>query len=47
MAQECFGKIAFELKQSIDKLTKKLLVSNIELLLDYCTRFYNRQNYHT
>ena len=43
LIQECFEKILLELKQSIDKHSKKLLVSNIELLLDYCTRFYDRQ----
>lgn len=43
LIQECFKKIVFELKQSIDKHSKKILVSNIELFLDYCTRFYDRQ----
>jgi AraC-like DNA-binding protein len=32
-----------ELQQSIDKHSKKLLASNIELLLNYCERFYDRQ----
>lgn len=36
-------KIEFELEQSIDKHSKKLIVSNIELFLDYCVRFYDRQ----
>ncbi|MBT8236213.1 MAG: helix-turn-helix transcriptional regulator [Bacteroidia bacterium] len=36
-------KIQFELDQSIDKHTKKLIVANIELFLDYSTRFYDRQ----
>jgi AraC family transcriptional regulator, transcriptional activator of pobA len=40
---ECFGKIDFELQHPIDKHSKKLIVSNIELLLNYCTRFYDRQ----
>lgn len=35
--------IAQELKHSIDKHTKELIVSNIELLLNYCLRFYDRQ----
>jgi AraC-like DNA-binding protein len=43
MVMESFNKIGFELKQSIDKHSKKLLVANIELFLDYCTRFYERQ----
>jgi AraC-like DNA-binding protein len=40
---ECFKKIEFELKQSTDKHSKKLIVNNIELLLNYCMRFYDRQ----
>ena len=36
-------KIKFELEQTIDKHSKKLIVANIELFLDYCTRFYDRQ----
>ncbi|MEY8020009.1 helix-turn-helix domain-containing protein [Muriicola sp. SD30] len=36
-------KIQFELDQTIDKHTKKLITANIELLLDYCVRFYDRQ----
>ncbi|MDT7828422.1 hypothetical protein RQM65_07090 [Pricia sp. S334] len=36
-------KIQFELEQNLDKHSKKLIVANIELLLDYCTRFYDRQ----
>jgi len=36
-------KIQFELEQSIDKHSKKLIVTNIELFLDYCLRFYDRQ----
>jgi AraC family transcriptional activator of pobA len=40
---DCFAKIDTELRQSIDKHSKKLIVSNIELFLNYCTRFYDRQ----
>ena len=36
-------KIQFELEQNLDKHSKNLIVSNIELLLDYCLRFYDRQ----
>lgn len=36
-------KIQFELEQNLDKHSKKLIVANIELFLDYCTRFYDRQ----
>ena len=32
-----------ELHHSIDKHTRELIVSNIELLLNYCLRFYDRQ----
>lgn len=32
-----------ELKRSIDKHSRELIVSNIELLLNYCLRFYDRQ----
>lgn len=40
---DCFSKIEFELQQSIDKHSKKLIASNIELFLNYCERFYDRQ----
>lgn len=40
---DSFAKIEFELKQTIDKHSKKLIAANIELFLDYCQRFYDRQ----
>lgn len=40
---ECFIKIGFELQHGIDKHSKKLIVSNIELFLNYCVRYYDRQ----
>jgi AraC family transcriptional regulator, transcriptional activator of pobA len=40
---ECFRKIDYEVKRPIDKHSKKLIVSNIELFLNYCIRFYDRQ----
>jgi len=40
---DCFDKIHYELSQGIDKHSKGLIVSNIELFLNYCTRFYDRQ----
>jgi AraC-like DNA-binding protein len=40
---DCFSKIEYELQQSIDKHSKTLIASNIELFLNYCTRFYDRQ----
>ena len=43
IVMDCLGKISYELEHSIDKHSRKLIVSNIELFLDYCTRFYDRQ----
>lgn len=40
---DCFSKIEYELSHAIDKHTKNLVVSNIELFLNYCVRFYDRQ----
>ena len=40
---ECFNKIQYELSHAIDKHSKTLIVSNIELFLNYCVRFYDRQ----
>lgn len=40
---ECFSKIVYEIEQRIDKHSKNLIVSNIQLFLDYCIRFYDRQ----
>ena len=40
---DCFSKIDYELERGVDKHSKKLIVSNIELFLDYCIRFYDRQ----
>ena len=40
---EVMKKIEYELRQSIDKHSKRLIVNNIELLLNYCMRFYDRQ----
>jgi AraC family transcriptional regulator, transcriptional activator of pobA len=43
MVLDCFSKIGYELEHAIDKHSKRLIVSNIEILLNYCTRFYDRQ----
>jgi AraC-like DNA-binding protein len=43
IVMDCFSKINFELQQNIDKHSKKLIASNIELFLNYCERFYDRQ----
>jgi hypothetical protein len=32
-----------EMQHAIDKHTRELIISNIELLLNYCLRFYDRQ----
>jgi AraC family transcriptional activator of pobA len=40
---DCLNKIETELQHPIDKHSKTLIVTNIELLLNYCTRFYDRQ----
>ena len=39
----CFDNIENEIIQNIDRHSKKLILSNLELLLNYCTRFYDRQ----
>lgn len=39
----CFDRIRYELEQGADSHSKNLIVSNIELFLDYCMRFYDRQ----
>lgn len=40
---DCFSKIDYELEQGVDKHSKRLIVANLELLLNYCVRFYDRQ----
>lgn len=42
---ELAEKIELETGQNIDRHTQKLIVSTLELLLDYCTRYYDRQFY--
>ena len=39
----CLTKIDHELQQSIDRHSKTLIANNIELLLNYCLRYYDRQ----
>lgn len=43
MVIECFHNIELELNHSIDNHSQRLISSNIELFLNYCTRFYERQ----
>lgn len=40
---DCMQKISLELQHAIDKHSKSLIVNNIELLLNYSVRFYDRQ----
>lgn len=40
---DCFSKIDYELRRGIDHHSKALIAANIELLLGYCQRFYDRQ----
>jgi len=40
---DCLSKIDYELERGVDKHSKRLIVSNIELFLDYSVRFYDRQ----
>jgi len=41
--KDLFGKLEHELSQSIDKHSKSIIVNTLELLLNYCVRFYDRQ----
>lgn len=43
MFKDCLENIKQELDRPIDQHSKKLICRNIELLLDYCMRFYDRQ----
>lgn len=43
VVHNCLAIIRTELQHAIDKHTKGLICTNIELLLDYCMRFYERQ----
>jgi AraC-like DNA-binding protein len=40
---ECIVKIQTELKENIDDYSQTIIVSTVELLLNYCNRFYGRQ----
>lgn len=43
MVLEMFTDIQFELSRPVDKHSKKVITSNIELFLNHCDRFYDRQ----
>lgn len=43
MVLEMFANIQFELNRPVDKHSKKVITSNIELFLSHCERFYDRQ----
>ncbi|GET29279.1 AraC family transcriptional regulator [Prolixibacter sp. SD074] len=43
IVMDCFSKIDAELQQPVDKHSKKLIVSKLDLLLNHCERFYDRQ----
>lgn len=40
---DCLQKIHHELEHAIDRHSKRLIAIQIEMLLDYCLRFYERQ----
>ncbi len=41
--KDLFNKLEYELSQSIDKHSKNIISNTIELLLNHCVRFYDRQ----
>jgi len=43
--EDLLRKIVQEYNQTLDRHSQNLIVSNIELFLDYCLRFYDRQFY--
>lgn len=43
IVMDCLKIIRMELEHDVDKHSKTLLVNHIELLLNYCMRFYERQ----
>lgn len=40
---DCVQKIETELQENIDNYSQSLIITNIELLLNYCSRYYGRQ----
>ena len=43
MILDCLRNIRHELEHAIDRHSRTLIVGNIEMLLNYCVRFYDRQ----
>ena len=43
MVSGCLDNLAVELERPVDRMSRKVLTSHIQLLLDYCLRFYGRQ----
>jgi AraC-like DNA-binding protein len=43
--EDLLDKIVKEYSQNLDQHSQNLIISNIELFLDYCVRFYDRQFY--
>jgi AraC family transcriptional regulator, transcriptional activator of pobA len=43
IVMDSFAKIKYELEHAIDKHSRRLIASTVELLLNYCIRFYDRQ----
>lgn len=41
--EQCFADIEHELEWGIDKYSARLIVNKIEMLLNYCCRYYHRQ----
>ena len=43
IVMDCLRKIETELQRNSDRHSRRLIIANIGLLLDYCMRFYERQ----
>lgn len=41
--KDCVSRIDAELSENMDEHSQNIIISQIELLLNYCTRFYSRQ----
>lgn len=43
LIQNCLDQIEYELSLPEDKYSKQIVVGSLQMLLDYCSRFYDRQ----